>query len=102
MSEGNVKTQYDPDRRLVEISGLFDPVWYLKENPDLSTLPKEELLDHFMKHGFREGRSPGPQFDVRYYLETYPDIAEADLNPLVHFLQSGADEGRWPAPLGEA
>lgn len=33
-------------------------------------------------------------FSVRHYLKTYPDIARAGIEPLVHFLRYGATEGR--------
>lgn len=41
--------------------------------------------------------------DERWYLETYPDVAEAVQagdysNPRHHFVVNGYFEGRWPAP----
>ncbi|MEM5390167.1 hypothetical protein VSR68_42750, partial [Paraburkholderia phymatum] len=38
-------------------------------------------------------------FDTDWYLERYPDVAAAGINPLVHFITSGAREGRDPHPL---
>src|SRR5439155_23384654 len=35
-------------------------------------------------------------FDAEYYLATYPDVAECNVDPLVHFLEEGAGEGRNP------
>ncbi len=89
--------EYKNDRRLVEISGLFDAAWYLRTYADLSAL-EGSPLDHYMQHGGLEGRCPGPLFDGGFYLRTYKDIADAKLNPLVHFLRHGADEGRLPGP----
>lgn len=37
-------------------------------------------------------------FDARWYLERYPDIAAANLDPLEHFLGHGGAEGRSPGP----
>ncbi len=37
-------------------------------------------------------------FDAEYYLATYPDVAERNLDPLVHYLEEGAREGRNPHP----
>ncbi len=37
-------------------------------------------------------------FDARYYLETYPDIAQAGIDPLEHFFDHGFREGRRPNP----
>ncbi len=36
-------------------------------------------------------------FDSAYYLATYPDVAQAGVNPLAHFLNSGWTEGRNPS-----
>ena len=38
-------------------------------------------------------------FDPAWYLSTYQDVAAAGLDPLDHFLSSGASEGRRPTPL---
>lgn len=37
--------------------------------------------------------------DRRYYLRSNRDVAEAGLEPLDHFIQAGAEEGRRPNPL---
>jgi len=37
-------------------------------------------------------------FDPEYYLATYPDVAERNLDPLVHYLEEGARQGRNPHP----
>lgn len=38
-------------------------------------------------------------FDENYYLETYRDVSLAGLDPVWHYLTSGAAEGRNPSPL---
>ncbi len=38
-------------------------------------------------------------FDVDWYVKEYPDIAAAGADPLRHFIQFGADEGRSPNAL---
>jgi glycosyltransferase involved in cell wall biosynthesis len=35
-------------------------------------------------------------FDIRHYLETYPDIAVGGVDPLMHYVEHGDREGRWP------
>ncbi len=35
-------------------------------------------------------------FDTAFYLERNPDVAEAGVNPLVHYIEHGAAEGRSP------
>ena len=38
-------------------------------------------------------------FDVDWYLRTYTDVAESQMNPAEHYLLHGAAEGRLPGPL---
>lgn len=38
-------------------------------------------------------------FDSDYYLEQYPDVAEAGTDPVAHYLRDGAREGRNPSPM---
>ena len=47
--------------------------------------------------GWHEGRDPSVDFDTTAYLAAYPDVAAANINPLVHFLQFGQHEGRSPS-----
>jgi glycosyltransferase involved in cell wall biosynthesis len=42
---------------------------------------------------------PHPLFDTGFYLSTNPDVLRSGINPLHHFLLSGAQEGRSPHPL---
>ena len=35
-------------------------------------------------------------FDDDFYLRTYPDVAQAQRNPFLHYFEYGAAEGRWP------
>ncbi len=44
---------------------------------------------------YEEVRKSG-LFDAEYYLMTYPDVAERNIDPLVHYLEEGAREGRNP------
>src|SRR5260370_35208378 len=37
-------------------------------------------------------------FDPEHYVTTYPDVAERNVDPLVHYLEEGAQEGRDPHP----
>lgn len=37
-------------------------------------------------------------FDAAWYLARYPDVAEAGMDPLVHYVTAGAAEGRHPGP----
>jgi ADP-heptose:LPS heptosyltransferase/GT2 family glycosyltransferase len=46
---------------------------------------------------YEEVRKSG-LFDAQYYQATYPDVAERNIDPLVHYLEEGAREGRNPNP----
>src|SRR5690606_27714861 len=37
-------------------------------------------------------------FDPDFYLDRYPDVRAAGVDPLQHFVEHGAREGRWPNP----
>lgn len=47
----------------------------------------------------QKGFKPHPLFETGWYLETYPDVAEAGLNPLTHYLEQGGFEGKMPNPF---
>jgi hypothetical protein len=38
------------------------------------------------------------KFDARWYLATYPDVAASGVDPIRHYLEFGAPEGRNPSP----
>lgn len=73
--------------------GLFDPVWYEKTYPDIIS-EGQTAIYHYLHHGHKEGRDPGPNFDTRFYVTTYPDVGASGLNPLVHYILHGRAEGR--------
>lgn len=39
-----------------------------------------------------------PLFDANWYLQTYPDVAKAGMNPAEHYLRHGGFENRNPSP----
>lgn len=73
--------------------GLFDAEWYKKNNPDISA-DRQNALQHYLNHGHKEGRDPGPNFDTRFYVTKYPDVGVSGLNPLLHYILHGRAEGR--------
>ena len=48
---------------------------------------------------YEEVRKSG-LFDTEYYVATYPDVAERNVDPLVHYLEEGAREAVRVALLG--
>jgi hypothetical protein len=43
-------------------------------------------------------RAVAARFDAIWYVERYPDVAAAGVDPLRHFMTDGWKEGRWPNP----
>ncbi len=82
---------------LIKKSGLFDPVYYLINNPDVRVADTDPLR-HYIKFGWKEGRNPSDKFDTNFYLESNPDVKQSDQNPLVHYIKYGAKEGRRKLP----
>jgi capsular polysaccharide biosynthesis protein len=75
---------------------LFDPSYYRARYPDIAEAGTDPL-EHYMEHGWQEGRRPSPWFDPDFYLRTNPDVAEARVNPLLHYVLHGRQEGRTPS-----
>ncbi|WP_299873379.1 glycosyltransferase [uncultured Cocleimonas sp.] len=86
------------DKILIMDSGLFSPFFYLTVNPDVLHA-KADPLKHFCTKGWREGRSPSVEFDVKAYLRKHPDVERAKINPLIHYIQSGKNERREISPV---
>jgi len=99
---------------------LFSTRHYVESNPDVVAAGANPLI-HYLAIGQGEGRicipaeAPGRVgdsstardievlrgsrlFDARYYLDTYPDVREHGMDPLLHYVKYGAREGRQPNP----
>ncbi len=81
-------------RTLVEAE--FDVVFYLDQFGGLSG--SMDPIEHFLQIGWIQGRDPSPQFSVFRYLRQNDDVLFRHLNPFVHYLTSGRDEGRATYP----
>jgi hypothetical protein len=76
---------------------LFDPGWYRNQNPDL---PRDVLpLQHYLKTGGWELRSPHPLFDPGFYMSQWDAGDVEGISPLSHFLEVGGAAGASPHPL---
>ena len=100
-------------------NSTFHTSYYLSVSPEIGSEGPNPFW-HFLAIGKREGRSPcsaetafheaavaqqtdpaeleviGKEFDPSYYLATYPDVATAGVDPLLHFFYTGWREGRNP------
>ena len=83
------------DKIKVIESGLFSPFYYLTQNPDIWGAGVDPL-NHFNKHGWKEGRNPSKYFDCKVYLKENVDVAKSAKNPLLHYIKYGREEGRSP------
>lgn len=81
------------DIELLQSSGLFDPQYYLTQNPDVKDAGVDPAL-HYLQYGAAEGREPSPLFSGSAYQQLYPDVALSGINPLLHFLRYGQPAGR--------
>lgn len=66
---------------------LFDNRFYQAQ------LPREGAVDlaliHYLEHGSEAGLRAHPLFDPEFYMKTNPDLAEAKVDPLIHFVLFG-------------
>jgi hypothetical protein len=77
----------------VRKSLFFNSAYYLETNPDVRAAGMDPAF-HYLVHGGREGRDPGPFFSSRAYLARYPDVAAADINALLRYETLGRVENR--------
>lgn len=71
---------------------LFDIDYYNRQYRKEFT--EAEGLEHFLSLGWKERKNPSVAFHTQSYLERYPDVAEAGLCPLLHYVRYGKKEGR--------
>ncbi|WP_200941280.1 hypothetical protein [Methylobacterium sp. Leaf111] len=78
----------------------FDPIYYLYWYPDVR-FASYPPLEHYLQHGWKEGRDPSAGFSTLGYLAANPDVVQSGANPLVHYVNVGFAEGRsghWKDP----
>lgn len=78
---------------LIKESGLFNIEWYQNICPELSKIPLTPI-EHYLSIGYKMGLNPSEEFNGNLYLERYPDVAQEGVNPLIHYLIFGKNEGR--------
>lgn len=57
---------------------------------------------HYLKEGWKSNFDPAPYFSTRHYLKNNRDVKDSGVNPFVHYLRFGQDEGRSPHPNTKA
>lgn len=74
----------------------FDGNYYRSKYPDLDK--STDGLSHFCELGWKEKRNPSANFNTKYYLACNEDVRNAEINPFMHYLNNGINEGRKPQP----
>lgn len=77
--------------------GFFSSNWYQREY-SLKISRPIYLFEHFYNLGWRMGYNPNFRFETDWYLNENPDVKESGINPLIHYVDFGRYEGRWPSP----
>ncbi len=83
------------DTEVIAEAGLFDANHYLINGSDVHEASLDPI-EHFCKHGWREGRQPNIYFNTSWYIQTNTDVERLGINPLVHYIIQGDREGRRP------
>lgn len=74
---------------VISSSPFFNTVWYEK-----TYCKYKNPVQHYLEDGWRLGYDPSEYFSTCDYLGLYPDVADADINPLLHYELYGRKEGR--------
>ena len=80
------KINYKRKVALIEKSGLFDKVYYLRHNPDVAESGIDPLK-HYILFGGKEGRNPCQSFDAHEFMLSHPEWKKISNNALLAFLK---------------
>lgn len=82
------------NKNIIQRPILFDEEWYKK-----TYNIKENAREHYYQKGYILGYNPSPDFNTNAYLNAYPDVKAAKMNPLDHYIRYGKKEGRKIFPV---
>lgn len=94
MFKTSKKRQLQKMKQAIEKSGLFDQMYYLKNNHDVRVADLTPI-EHYCQIGIKEDRKPNATFDPVWYREYYADVKADGGYPLVHYILHGQKEGRF-------
>lgn len=83
---------------LDRVRAAFDADFYLARYTEVAAAGLDPF-EHYMEHGWREGRDPSPEYSTDYYLRHATDVAAAGLNPFAHWVLHGKREMRPALPF---
>lgn len=86
----------------IDYSAVFDADYYYNTYTDLRSAigtDQKMLLQHFITYGMQEGRRGNAEFDVKAYMQNYPDLVlafgtEDFKSYYLHYITYGKKEGR--------
>ncbi|MFK7967654.1 MAG: glycosyltransferase family 92 protein [Rickettsiaceae bacterium] len=65
----------------------FDQDYYLKHYPEVK-VQNINPFDHYIKHGWKEGKNPSETFETTFYVRQYLYTNKYNLNPLADYIKS--------------
>ncbi len=72
---------------------MFDEAFYARQAGVSGS--RAELIDHYMEIGEAALLSPSQNFDTAFYRSINPDVVQANISPLMHYLNYGRFEQRY-------
>lgn len=75
---------------------MFFKIGLDKASNNLTTLIKDKSIESHFKTDYQVITDSG-YFDSEFYLKKYPDVYNAGIDPLLHFINHGCAEGRIPS-----
>lgn len=71
----------------------FDEQYFLNQ----TGLVKKDAKDYYLCNWKKIFVNPSPYFDVEFYLQTYQDVRESSIPPVIHYILYGWKERRAPS-----
>jgi len=85
---------------IIKTSNFFNKQYYI--NTYLQSEKQDiDPVKHYLDIGWKLGYNPSEKFTTNLYLELNPDVKEANINPLLHYLKHGKWQGRKPNHYNE-
>lgn len=82
------------DIELDKIRPHFNSDFYRARRTDISHYSDENALLHYHTQGWRENSDPCETFSVGFYLNRNPDVRSKGIDPFLHYVVTGREEGR--------
>ncbi|HEY9037238.1 MAG TPA: Stf0 family sulfotransferase [Pseudomonadales bacterium] len=92
------------DDPTINPSYYFHTQWYVGRNQYLEEFSGKTRIPlvHFLLKGTKQGESPHPYFDSKWYADRHMQADRVSLSPVLHYLSIGWREGLNPNPMFNA